>query len=151
MALLQKEMGTRGGDVENRGESGTLHSLAIENSTMLSTSSKRLSAMFRSLLYWNPKSNIACASMLAIMHWAWCSPRCKIRQRRYWVISAVSYTMQRRHSLHTTGNYWASEMQYDTRYSTYMEPSSHFWYTRTIQPCVRSSHNYTSPYIRWIS
>jgi hypothetical protein len=50
MALLQKEIGTWGGDVENRGESGTLHSLAIENSTKLSTSSKRLSAMLRSLL-----------------------------------------------------------------------------------------------------
>jgi len=137
--------------MENRGDSGTLHSLGIESASMLLTRPKRFSAMLWSLLYRTLKPNTACTSMLANMHWAWCSPRCKIRQRRYWVISAISYTMRRRDALHTTENSWASEVRYYTGNSTYTEPSSHFWYTRTMEPCVGSSHNHTSPYVRWIS
>jgi len=64
---------------------------------------------------------------------------------------AVGYTMRRSNTLHTTENYWASEMQYYSGNSTYTERSSHLWYTRTTQPFVVSSHNHTSPYVRWIS
>jgi len=151
LALLWNNNETSGGNVENRGESGRLQSLGIENGSIVSTRSKRYSAMLRTLLYRTPKLIIACMSMLAIMCWARCPPRCKIRQRRYRVISAVSYTMCRRYTLHTTQNYWASETQYYTRNSIYMEPSSHCWYTWTMQPWIGSSHNHTSLYVRWIS
>jgi len=145
LALFRKEKGMWGGDRENRGDSGTLHSLGIESASMLSTRSKTHSAMLQSMLNWSPKPNTARTSMLANMHRARCSPRRQIRQRWYWFISAVSYWMWRRDTLHTTENHWASGMQYYTGTSTYMEPSSHFWYTRTIQPCVGSSHIHTSP------
>ena len=107
--------------------------------------------MLRFLLYQTRKPNTACTLMLANMHCTWCSPRCKIRQRRYWVISAICYMMRRCDTLHTTENYWASKMQLYTGNSTYTEPSSHCWYTRTMQPCIGSSHNHTSLYVSWIS
>jgi len=151
LALLRKEKGMCSGDVEYWGESGTLDLLRIVSASMLSTCWKRHSAMLRSLRYQTLMPNTACTLMLATMHWARCSPRCKISHRRYWVISAVSYTIQRRDTPHTTANHWASEMQHYTGNSIYTEPSSHFWYTQTMQPCVGSSHNYTSPYVRWIS
>jgi len=77
--------------------------------------------------------------------------RCKTRQRKYWVISAVNYTMRRHDTLHMTENYWASETQYYTGNSTYTELRNHFWYTRIMRPCVESLPNHTSPYIKWIS
>jgi hypothetical protein len=98
-------MGTYYGDLVNRGESGTLHSLGIENASMLSTDSKRHFAMLWSFLYRTAKPNIACMLILGNMHWAQCSPRCKIRWRRFWVTSAVSYIMWRADTLYTTTNY----------------------------------------------
>jgi len=58
-----------------------------------------------------PKPDIGCRSMLANMHCVRCSPRCKIRHRRYWVITAINYTMWRSNTLHTTEYYLASEKQ----------------------------------------
>ena len=126
--------------MEHWGGSGTLHSLGTVNASMLLTHSERHSAMLQSMLHRTPKTNIACTSMLAKMHWARRSPMCKIRQRGYWVISAVYYTMLWRDTLHTTQNYSASETNYYTGNSTYKELSSQFWYTRTMRPCGPCDH-----------
>jgi len=151
LAQLWKGKGTLGGDVESWGRSSALHSPGIENVSMLLTPSKKHSAMLQSWLYRIPKPNIACTSTPASTHWAQCSPKCKTRQRKYWVISAVNYTMRRQDTLHMTENYWASETQYYTGNSTYTEPSNHSWYTRIMRPCVGSSHSHISPYVKWTS
>jgi len=89
--------------------------------------------------------------MLASMHCVQRSLMCKTWKRGYWVISAVNIMTCRSITLHITENYLASKMQYLTGNSTNMEPSNHFWYTRTRWPCVELSRNHTSLYYRWIS
>ena len=151
LAPLRREKEKSDVDVESQGRSSALHSPGIENASMSSTGSKKHFAMLQSWPYRTPKPNIACTSMLASMHWTQCSPRCKTRQRRYWVISAVNYTMRRCDTPHMTENYWAFEKQYYAGNSTYTDRSNHFWYTRSMRPCVGSLHNHTSLYDRWIS
>ena len=143
--------GTLGGDVESQGWSGALHLPVTENASMSSIPSKWHLAMFQSWLYRTPKPNIVCTSILANMHWARYSPRCKTRQRRYWVILDKTYMMQRHVTLHMTENYWASKMRYHTANSTYMEPTNHFWYTWILPLCICSLLSHTSLCVRWIS
>jgi len=151
LAPLCRKKEMLGGDVKSQGKSSALHSPGIENASMPSTPSKKHCTMPQSWLYQTPKPNISYMSMLASMHSAQCSPRCKTRQRMYWVISAVNYIMRRGDNLHVTENHWASETQYYTGNSTYTQVGNHFWYTQNMQPFVGSSNNHTLPYDRWIS
>jgi len=60
-----------------------LQSPGLENASMILTHTTKHSAMLQSWLCRTLKPNIACTAMPASMHWAQCSSRCKIRQRRY--------------------------------------------------------------------
>ena len=151
LAPLHQEKGTLGSDAETRWGSGAIHSPGRQNACMNLTLARMHSAMLLCLHYRTQKPNIACTLMLANMYWAWCSPRYKIRQRGYWVILATNYMTWRHDMLHITEHYWVSEMRYHTGNSTYTVLSSHLWYTQTMLPCIGSSHNNTSLYVRWIS
>lgn len=94
-----------GGDLETWEASGALHSPGTEQAIIILTLSKGHSAMLQFLFYYTPKIYTACTSMLANMHLGWHSPRCKIRQRRYCIISAINYTIHRGNTLHMTDNY----------------------------------------------
>jgi len=70
LAPLRREEEPLGGDMESWGMSTALHLPGIENASMPSTHSPKLSALLHSWLYQTPTQNIACTSMLASMHWA---------------------------------------------------------------------------------